>query len=474
MRPQVRFPVLLKWIFCSSIIIVLSFGIPNSLPQVNAGGPAPLKSQAVQAAPPRGLGPEFQISDTYLTGIGVDHYLPDTAYNSIRKEFLVVWHQVVASNPAIRNIYAQRVSLDGLLIGSTIQVSNGDTDARPAVAFDFFNDHYLVVWQHEVPGSGGQNQIWGRLISWDGSGLGSSFLIFTWPNRSLETPKVGFDSGYPHNAFLVIWNAFSINTPNPIPTDISGVHVSLDGIPDPSAHNFALNNWTIPIGSYFVTLYAPQQADLVYRSDGDQIFIVYQGYEDYSPDWEVLGQLAYTDGSLFNYWFYLGALYYSDKGQNPAISTGGSYGYLAAWSQKITPGNYVTVVQMYEQLGQKVGAPVLKDEQFGSQIYPAVAGNPHGKFLVARQVDFGLLGQQIWAFQCYASPGGPHCSDSFPVEDIAYWDGKHPAIANGGPDYNTFLIAYEETAPGDPSVHQRIFGRILSAYEWNFLPVIKR
>jgi hypothetical protein len=112
MHSHLGFSSLTKGIFCFTLLMVLSFGGMLSHARALARGLAPNKAQPGQVLPPRGLGPEFQISDTYLTGIGVDHYLPVVAYNGYRKKFLVVCHQVVASNPVIRSIYAQRVSLD--------------------------------------------------------------------------------------------------------------------------------------------------------------------------------------------------------------------------------------------------------------------------------------------------------------------------------------------------------------------------
>jgi hypothetical protein len=148
---------------------------------------------------------------------------------------------------------------------------------------------------------------------------------------------------------------------------------------------------------------------------------------------------------------------------------------LVAWSQENAPGPSVTALQMYDQHEPKIGPAIIKGEQLGNQALPAVAGNLHGSFLVFRQVDFAA-GQQIWAMHCFVESNSPYCLDSFPVEDYSFWDGKHPAVANGGmsPKDNTFLIVYEEPAPGDLSVQQRIYGRIYSAYQWTFLPMIRR
>jgi hypothetical protein len=86
---------------------------------------------------------------------------------------------------------------------------------------------------------------------------------------------------------------------------------------------------------------------------------------------------------------------------------------------------------MYDQHEPKIGPAIIKGEQLGNQALPAVAGNLHGSFLVVRQVDFAA-GQQIWAMHCFVESNSPYCLDSFPVEDYSFWDGKHPAVANGG------------------------------------------
>jgi hypothetical protein len=95
----------------------------------------------------------------------------------------------------------------------------------------------------------------------------------------------------------------SIKMNSGVPTDRSGVHVSSNGVPEPAAHNFAVNGWTINYGGHSDTLYSPQQANLAFNQMLPVYFIVYQGYETDSPDWEVFGQVAFSDGGLAGYWF---------------------------------------------------------------------------------------------------------------------------------------------------------------------------
>ena len=70
--------------------------------------------RASPAAAPR-LGSEMQIS-TPSTPTDADRYRPAVAYNYVRGQYLVVWHNTWPGGH--QDIYAQRVSDTGKLVGS--------------------------------------------------------------------------------------------------------------------------------------------------------------------------------------------------------------------------------------------------------------------------------------------------------------------------------------------------------------------
>lgn len=70
---------------------------------------------------------------------------PDVAYSTTRHEYMLVWGQVGGTTQ--EHIYGQRLNQLGVLQGSIFPVSTMPADKdRPAIAYNPFDDEYLVVW----------------------------------------------------------------------------------------------------------------------------------------------------------------------------------------------------------------------------------------------------------------------------------------------------------------------------------------
>lgn len=137
-----------------------------------------------------------------------DEVLPAIAGNSQRDEYLVVWQE---GDVTRADIYAQRVSSYGELMGSRIAVSTASMrQERPAVAYNSRDDEYLVVWQH---GTGeedisGYNYIRAQRLSWSGALRGSVITVSDATNCQLE-PDVAYNSQ--DNQYLVVWRDGTVN-----------------------------------------------------------------------------------------------------------------------------------------------------------------------------------------------------------------------------------------------------------------------
>lgn len=140
------------------------------------------------------LGPEIPIWDD-----SVESYQPEVAFSILHEEFLVVWHNI--QGPDSADIYARRIGIDGTP-GAFFSVfaTPGEEHAFPSVSYNNLRDEYFVAWQFEY--SAGDVDILGSIVSWDGSTVGSPFVINSDPEYQAE-PDVAFNPN--DDEYLVVY-----------------------------------------------------------------------------------------------------------------------------------------------------------------------------------------------------------------------------------------------------------------------------
>jgi hypothetical protein len=144
------------------------------------------------------IGPNFQISRGHPTRSDV---WPTVAYNSVRNEYLVVWHTYGSWR-----IIGQRLAGDGTRIGAYFQINGGASDdSRYAkLAYNSSDDEYLVVWQDERNQATRRWDIYGQRLTGDGTRIGANFRISGGAATAQEFhPTVTYNST--DNQYLVVW-----------------------------------------------------------------------------------------------------------------------------------------------------------------------------------------------------------------------------------------------------------------------------
>ena len=129
---------------------------------------------------PAGLiGDDFPISDhADAEGLAERQGGPAIAYNSDDDEYLVVWQGLTASSKW--DIYGQRLSADGTLLGGTLIISSAaDTHASPDAIYSAATAEYLVVWRDHR--SGEQWDICGQRVSGTGTPVGEALVVASEP-----------------------------------------------------------------------------------------------------------------------------------------------------------------------------------------------------------------------------------------------------------------------------------------------------
>ncbi|MCJ7700728.1 MAG: hypothetical protein MUO62_04020, partial [Anaerolineales bacterium] len=192
-----------------------------------------------------------------------DQLHPAVAFNPAAGEFLVVYeHEYTLSD---HDIYARRISRDGVPLGSVIAIATSTTsESNPDVAYNPNTGEYLVVWEHAY--SETDYNIYGIRLNSLGEPVGASFPIETSSNHEIHPAVAAYQA-----ADLGYLLAFMSSGTGSQPYDIKGRILGSTGIPQESVLSIAggVADQSYPaIAAGEVFLVAWQMEDLE-SGDGD-------------------------------------------------------------------------------------------------------------------------------------------------------------------------------------------------------------
>ncbi len=128
---------------------------------------------------------------------------PALAYNYIDRQYLVVWGETVGTSGTIKG---QIVANDGTLVGGSITLGTYESTelghAFPDVAYDGRNNQYLIVWHDNATGD---HNIYARLISSTGGGGVPTPAICTASGDQMH-PAIVYNQQ--RSAYLVTWDDY--------------------------------------------------------------------------------------------------------------------------------------------------------------------------------------------------------------------------------------------------------------------------
>ncbi|MHC4406970.1 MAG: hypothetical protein ACYTG0_45725 [Planctomycetota bacterium] len=131
---------------------------------------------------------------------------PTLAYDANHDRFLVTWTDFRNRRSSGVDIYGRLLDARGKPIGGDFPISSARRgQGTSAVAFDPLHNRYLVVWADWRDARSVDSDIYGRLLSADGSLYGEEFPIAR-RRVSQKQPTVAFDPF--HRRFLVIWKDY--------------------------------------------------------------------------------------------------------------------------------------------------------------------------------------------------------------------------------------------------------------------------
>lgn len=310
------------------------------------------------------MGPEITIS-----ALDNEQFLPHVAYNNLRDQYLVVWHNFWGGN---RDIYAQRLDGDGNPL-SSFTVSAGTFDrAQPAVAYDEINDQYLVVWAYDFLGDGSDWDLYGRLIPWNGPEPSMTEFPIESASTSQMQPEVAF--ALAQQEFMVVWSDLGAT-----PTEVTGRRVSLDG--------------TFPINSmvYFSSGASDRtNPDIAYNLARNEYLVTYD-----LAGVDIWGTRLTAGGTILGGGEFSIAVW-SDPESRPAVAAckEGADQYFVVWQSMHSPTNNEVYGRFVSGEGTPGDAVYFAGTTLDEQMADITCHTPTREYLVVYEGEYigGSLG----------------------------------------------------------------------------------
>jgi hypothetical protein len=371
-----------------------------------------------------------------------DQMHPAVAYNSQRGEYLVVWHNEWPGN---KDIYGQRVSKDGTLVGNWFAIAGSGDRYYPDVAYNSKQNEYLVVWEHD---DGTRPNIRGQRVSATGQLQGGEIPLGIGPTpRNRYAPAVDYASA--SDKYLVVWKSFVQAS---IASDIEGQALfSLGGL-DGSNFLVAQGTWSED----------HDQPDLAYNRARNEFLVAWRR-QDNTGAYDIYGRRVKMAGGVGPMGSAFPIASQSKDEWNPAVAAipepPGVGQYLVAWELRYNPTDrdiYARQVAGDETPGSLSYIAITTANETG----PAVAGNERAQQYLAVWTydDPGLFGNGIFGRSVSTSNllGG--------TAIVGGTFGDHAAVASGW--LGDFLVAFDDFA--NPDIYGRVWGNR------GYLPLVLR
>jgi hypothetical protein len=262
-------------------------------------------------------------------------------------EFLVVYEREDALGD--RDIYGQRVSTGGALLGNAFAVSADVKDeSMPAVAHDTTFDEYVVVWEHHY--SATDLDVKGRVVAGDGS-PGTTFVVM----------NSGYDEREPDIASEINGSGFLVTL------DYAG----WDGDYDLAAQPFTVNaDLTVQLDSFdsFFVRGGPGADELSSVAGGysGEYFVAW--HDVYNGTDRIKGRLVTASGTLGSFVHIGQSSVWS--GPQPDVMAHGAGGFTVVWDEGTTQGDIKA--QEISVYGLLDGSPVTVASDTRTEFAPAI------------------------------------------------------------------------------------------------------
>jgi hypothetical protein len=311
-------------------------------------------------------------------------YSPDVAYNPVRDEYLVLWHEYAGT---YADVFGQRLASSGGKVGGVLTISSAANHQRsPSVACNTQTGAYLAAWsdQRNVPVS--NRDIYASRLGSDGIPIGSPIVV-------CSQPGIQHNSDVTYNAaadlFLVAWEDYRSDPSANAIGDVYAQRVSSAG---------GLLGGNIAIGAAAYHQGAPASA---WGPATDGVVVVWEDNR-YEAGSDVWGRRVSATGNALS----AQPVGQAAGAQNQAcIAADASGGFLVVWKDnRNTQAEPGQPGDLYARLLDAQGSPVGGEWPLclasGDQAMPAMChSSAAGSHLVvwqdARSGDYDIYGQLV-------------------------------------------------------------------------------
>jgi hypothetical protein len=399
---------------------------------------APLAQGGQELVP---VGGELQVNG-YTTSYQINPALSAAADG----DFVVVWTSYGSdeSDTSYGSIQGQRYASDGSPQGMQFQVNSSTDDAQrfPAVAAAD-NGDFVVVWESYTSGGDDDSDrsVQGQRFASDGTTLGGEFQVNTYTTLGQMLPRVATASD---GDFVVVWTSYGSYGSDTSSYSVQGQRYASDG--SAQGGQFQVNAYTSLVQAF---------ASVAASDDGDFV-VVWQGFGGYGTDTSLFGihgQRFASDGSAQGGEFQVNT-YTPGFQQIPAVAVTAEGGFAVVWQSGGSNGSDTSGEsvqgQRYASDGSAQGGEFqVNADTTGAQVYPSVAAEPGGGFVVAWQSDVSsgtdASGESVQA-QHYAADGTAQGAQ-FQVNTYTPMVQGYPSVASGAG--GEFVVAWSSYGSAD-------------------------
>jgi len=353
------------------------------------------------------------------------------AYNDKKDEYLVVWSNEWLGGH--KDVYARRVESDGTLLSQFTVASGASDKYDPTIVFNSTAEEYLVVWLYTPSGVVNTNEVWGRLVSWDGATLAPEFKIASWTNRKFADPSVAWNSNL--DQYLVVWGAQDENGWN---VDVSSMLLAANG--------------DIITGRNLATSNQPFDPDVVYNPVTNEYFVVYTTFT-YTTQQDIMGLRVKADNSVIDPPGEIPIASDNIGESEPSVATNGKSNYAVVWQSRIDSD--------YDIYGQRLdfnGNKTSNKDSYALTInidetHPDIAYDSQDTYLITYQ----RFDSPVVSVRAQSQDFAAYTYQNFEIASNALL----PVVAAGS---SQFLVSYQGIYPSGGSDYKHIFGRFLNEF----------